>query len=118
MIKNNRNRYIFGVISEWLAAFYLMLKGYHILHMRYKTYAGEIDIIAKRRKNVVMVEVKARKKQSDTYEAICYTQQQRISNAADIFLRHYPRFHQHIIRFDAIYISPWKWPVHIVNAWN
>ncbi len=37
-----------GSAAEYIAAIFLMLKGYRILAMRYKTKLGEIDIIARK----------------------------------------------------------------------
>lgn len=49
-----------GHIAEYRAALCLMLKGYRIVAMRYRTRLGEIDIIARRGDLVACVEVKAR----------------------------------------------------------
>jgi len=37
-----------GRRAEWLAALALMLKGYRIAAMRYRTPVGEIDIVARK----------------------------------------------------------------------
>ena len=49
-----------GHRSEWLAAAWLMAKGYQVLGFRLKTRAGEIDILARRGKVLAVVEVKRR----------------------------------------------------------
>ena len=49
-----------GQVSEYLAALYLMLKGYRIVALRYRT--KEIDIIARKRNLAIFVEVKARRR--------------------------------------------------------
>ena len=49
-----------GHVSEWIAAAYLLLKGYRILALRYRTKLGEIDIVARKGDLAVFVEVKAR----------------------------------------------------------
>jgi putative endonuclease len=47
-----------GTLGENIAKNYLEEKGYKILETNYKTKIGEIDIIAKKGKNLVFIEVK------------------------------------------------------------
>ena len=54
--------YWFGIIAEYIAIFFLLMNGYKILKRRYKTFAGEVDIIARKSKAIISVEVKARRK--------------------------------------------------------
>src|SRR5690606_20781701 len=49
-----------GRRAETLAALFLRLKLYRIVAMRYKTPVGEIDIVARRGRMLVLVEVKQR----------------------------------------------------------
>ena len=49
-----------GHRSECYAAWALRLKGWRIVAKRFKTKTGEVDIIARRRDLIIMVEVKAR----------------------------------------------------------
>jgi len=56
---NSRQQY--GRQSEDLAARFLAKRGYKIVDRNYRTPVGEIDIIAKDRKTMVFVEVKARR---------------------------------------------------------
>ena len=49
-----------GHRSEWIAAAWLMLKGYQILAFRLKGRGGEIDILARRGRTLAVVEVKRR----------------------------------------------------------
>ncbi|NKF34370.1 YraN family protein, partial [Pseudomonas sp. BGM005] len=49
-----------GLVSEYVAAVFLMLKGYRILALRHRTRLGEIDIVARKGDLAVFVEVKAR----------------------------------------------------------
>ncbi len=46
--------------AEWIAAVWLMLKGYQILAFRLKGRGGEIDILARRGRTLAVVEVKRR----------------------------------------------------------
>ena len=51
-----------GISAESRAAAFLIAKGFRILARRYRTPVGEIDIVARRRKLLVFVEVKARER--------------------------------------------------------
>ncbi|MGZ3409867.1 MAG: YraN family protein [Xanthobacteraceae bacterium] len=51
-----------GISAENRAAAYLLAKGYRIHARRFRSPAGEIDIVATRRGTLVFVEVKARAK--------------------------------------------------------
>src|SRR5580693_6701861 len=54
-----------GLSAESRAAMLLIAKGYRIAARRWKTPVGEIDIVARRRRDIAFVEVKAR----DTLDA-------------------------------------------------
>ncbi|MFN7038808.1 MAG: YraN family protein [Alphaproteobacteria bacterium] len=107
--------YRFGLLAELVTKLYLRLKLYNVIEERYRNYSGEIDLIATRGKTIVFVEVKARK--TNTYEVLTFKQRKRITNAASIFVASKPKYHNYNLRFDLIIIRPWKWPVHLVNAW-
>src|ERR1700689_2688591 len=49
-----------GLSAESRAAMLLIAKGHRIVARRWKTPVGEIDIVARRRRDLVFVEVKAR----------------------------------------------------------
>ncbi len=49
-----------GFAGEEIAANFLRKNGYQILERNYRTKSGEIDIIARKKKTVVFVEVKTR----------------------------------------------------------
>ena len=49
-----------GISAESRAAAFLIAKGFRILARRWRSPAGEIDIVARRRNLLVFVEVKAR----------------------------------------------------------
>ncbi len=48
-------RYSAGLRSEWIAALALRLRGYRILAKRWKSSAGEIDIVAARGKRLAFI---------------------------------------------------------------
>jgi len=93
-----------GRMAEFLAANYLRLKGYHILETRFKTKAGEIDIIARKKDVLIMVEVKARKDLQSAREAITFQSQKRIQSAAKVFIGRRQIYQQMGLRFDAVFL--------------
>lgn len=105
-----------GTISEWIAAASLFLKGYRILAMRHKTKLGEVDIIARKKDLIIMVEVKARRTIEEAYDAVTHASQKRIENAGDLWLAKQKNPHLLSVRYDIIAVRPWKWPVHYENA--
>jgi putative endonuclease len=107
-----------GHRSEWLAAAALMLKGFRIVARRYKTKLGEIDLIARRRDLVVIVEVKARPTLAEAMDAIGRQSQHRIDGAADLWLARQPDQARLSIRFDMVAVLPWRWPVHVENVFQ
>jgi putative endonuclease len=94
----------------------LIAKGYLILGRRVKTRAGEIDIVAVRGKRLAFVEVKRRATREDAEAAVSARQAARIRSAADLWLAHRPRYHEHEQGFDVILLVPGRWPRHIPNG--
>ena len=107
-----------GHRGEWLAALALSLKGFRILARRYRTPAGEIDLIARRGNLVIMVEVKARPTLLAAMEAINVTAERRIEAAADLWLSRRSDYAKLSVRFDLVAILPRRWPVHIPNLFQ
>ena len=107
-----------GLSAESRAAIFLIAKAYRIVARRWKTPFGEIDIIARRRRNLVFVEVKARERLDDAAEAVTERTKRRILAAAQLWLAHHPDDAQCAIRFDVILIAPGKLPRHIANAFD
>ncbi len=94
----------FGRWGEEQAARYLKLRGYRVLEMNYKCRGGEIDIIARKGKFIVFVEVKLRKNANfaEGREFVNYSKQQRIILTAQHYLQAFPSELQP--RFDVIEI--------------
>lgn len=105
-----------GHLAEYKAALALALKGYRVLAVRYKTRAGEIDIIARRGDLIVCAEVKARHTDMAAIFAVSSASQARIRSASDIWLSKQVRPERYSIRYDIIAVSPWRWPRHYPDA--
>ncbi|MBM5782594.1 MAG: YraN family protein [Pelagibacterales bacterium] len=110
-----KNTYQFGVMAEKISIFLLRIKGYKILFWRYKTYLGEIDIIAKKGNLIVVAEVKARKSHLLTEDVLKITQVKRIKNATEIFLSKNHQFRKCSIRFDFFLVGKFLLPKHYKN---
>jgi putative endonuclease len=107
-----------GIDAEALCRLALRLKFYRVLATRYKTPMGEIDIVAMRGGNLVAVEVKARATREDALESLSHTQRGRIARALQDFVMRHPRYANADLRFDMMLAIPYRWPVHIINAWR
>ena len=105
-----------GRAAEWIAALYLMAKGYRILGRRLRTPFGEVDLAAWKRGALVIVEVKARA----TYDAGAYAvtprAQERIARAAQVLAGRW-RLNAAPIRFDLVVVGAGWLPRHERGAW-
>lgn len=113
---NHRTNHRRGILAEYLALVWLMLKAYRPVARRYKTPVGEIDLIVCRGRALVFVEVKARRNQDDAAHAIHTKNQSRVVRASQYFLNAHPRYADYQVRFDAILITWYKRPHHLVHA--
>ncbi len=95
-----------------------MVKGFRIVARRYRTKLGEIDLIARRGNLVLIVEVKARATLLAAMEAIGRESERRIEGAADLWLSRQPDHGKLSVRFDMVAVLPWRWPVHVENAFQ
>ena len=107
-----------GLSAESRAAMLLVAKAYRIAARRWKTPFGEVDIVARRRRTLVFVEVKARASADDAAEAVTERGKRRIIAAAELWLAHHPDDANCDIRFDVILVAPGKLPRHIANAFD
>jgi putative endonuclease len=92
-----------GRQAETLAALYFRCRGYRILAKRYKTRLGEIDLIAARGELIIIAEVKHRQTLGQAHESLSAASEQRIRNAADLFIARDRRAQAKGVRFDALF---------------
>ncbi len=109
-------RYYFGLLAEHIACLYLRLKFYQIIAKRYKTPFGEVDIIARKGRRIIFIEIKARRDTS-LMDFISKHQQQRITQAAQYFLLKFSKYQTYDLRFDAIIMNRYFWPKHFISYW-
>ena len=107
-----------GISAESRAAALLIAKGFRILARRWKSPAGEIDIVARRRQLLVFVEVKARPDLDTAAYSVTTRQRQRIAAAAEAWLAMNGSDEFRDIRFDAILVAPGKLPRHLAGAFE
>jgi len=98
--------------SEWLAALLLMAKGYQILGFRLKTRGGEIDLLARRGRDLVVVEVKRRATLTQALTAVSPEQYDRLLAAGRAVLRQRPSLAGHVLRIDIVALAPGRFPRH------
>lgn len=130
MARNSRSRtprtpqpkrqaaFLLGMSAEMRAAAFLLAKGYRIAARRWRSAAGEIDIVARRGNLLIFVEVKARGTFDDAAYSVTPRQKQRIAAAAAIWLADHSGDAQRDMRFDAILVAPRRWPRHIEAAFE
>lgn len=107
-----------GRRAESLAALSLQLKGYAILARRARTPFGEIDLIARRGRMLVFIEVKARNTYVAAVEAVSVPARRRIEQAARAWTTPWRELSACIWRFDIIVVTPRSWPRHLRDAWR
>ena len=103
--------------AETLACWYLRLHGWHILARRARVPGGEVDIIARRRRTLAFVEVKARGTEEAAALALDDYRLRRVVTAAERLAPRYMRDGDDV-RIDAMFIVPRRWPRHLANVWQ
>ncbi|MCW5716831.1 MAG: YraN family protein [Bauldia sp.] len=107
-----------GHRAERLAAWFLRLKGYRVIARRWRTGAGEIDLVVKRGQVLAFVEVKARADLVAGLEAVTPAARTRIARAGAAWVSRYPAAGLLTLRYDIVVIRRRKWPVHVPNAFD
>ncbi len=118
-MSGRRRAYRYGLRAEHVAMALLVAKGYRVLSRRYRTPAGEIDIVVRRGATIAFVEVKARRNLDAAAQALTWTGERRIEAAADIWAsRHLSTIGDHVLRFDQVLVAPFRLPVHVENVFS
>ncbi len=101
----SKTTYLNGLAAEDIAERYYMEKGYELVEKRWRSQAGEIDLIVRSDDVLIFVEVKARKTHADAAHAISEKQWMRIMGSAELFVseRGLPPLID--LRFDAALID-------------
>ena len=107
-----------GRRAEWLAALWLMAKGYRILGLRLATPFGEIDLLAQRGAVLAVVEVKRRRTLEEALYAVGDPQRLRLLRAGETFAARLRTPQAVVVRLDLIALAPGRWPRHVRDAWT
>ncbi len=70
MARDRRKAEDAGRAAEWVALWYLRLKGWRLLAHRYKSPAGEVDLIMRKGGTTAFIEVKSRRNPDDAITAV------------------------------------------------
>ena len=98
--------------AEWIAAVWLMLKGYQVLGFRLKTKGAEIDILARKGRILAVVEVKRRATTAAAMTAVKSAQLERLRAAGQAVLRQRPGLKGLILRVDTVALASGRFPRH------
>jgi putative endonuclease len=95
-----------GDAGEDLAAAALKKQGYKILERNYVTPLGEIDLIARQGKTIIIIEVKTRKtlRFGSPQEAVSAAKQAKLRRLANYYLKQ-QRLGEVPVRFDVVAIT-------------
>lgn len=107
-----------GLQGEAVAISFLKLNGYDILHQRYKTAYGEIDIIALLGEMLVCIEVKTRSTANLSLQSVQSKQKERIMRAYLYFIQNNSEYMNYPVRFDVIVCTPNSKPYHVKHAFE
>jgi putative endonuclease len=107
-----------GRFAEQLCRWHLRLRGWRIVAADWRCPSGEIDIVARRRGVLAIVEVKSRRDLDTAAASLLPRQRRRIARAAAAFLSMRPELAPLILRFDVMLVAPLRPPRHLANVWR
>ena len=94
-----------GLAAEAAACAALEREGWAIRARRFRTEAGEIDVLAEKDGLLAIVEVKARASLAGAAAALAPRQQARLTAAADLVLAAHPEWGRAGVRFDVLLVD-------------
>lgn len=101
-----------GRLAESVAAVWLLLKGYQILGFRLKAGRGDIDILARKGRTLVLVEVKRRETPEAALDSLAPDQRTRLIRAGQALLQKRRSLSGFGLRLDLFAFSPGRLPRH------
>ena len=96
-----------GLRAEAIAAEHLAAAGLVLLAARYRTRAGELDLVMRDARELVFVEVRSRGPRSavDPVETVTARKRQRLARTAEAYLAAHPRDRSRPARFDVVGVA-------------
>ena len=97
-----------GRRAELRARLHYVLRGYRLLAWNTRPGGVEVDLIARRGRVVVFVEVKAKlgERYGDPAEMVGAAKQERLRRAAEAWLAEHPETAECDVRFDVVAVTP------------
>ncbi len=105
-----------GHLAEFAALAFLVLKGYRPIARRFSASGGEVDLILRRGRTVIFVEVKARASLADAELAIGAQKRRRFARAVRAWAARNPWCATWTLRADAVFLAPGRLPRHLEHA--
>ncbi len=105
-----------GRKAEARAAWWLRMQGWTVLAERVRVTGGEVDLIVRRGRTLVFVEVKQRATEEAASWALDRSRLQRVAVAAEQLA---PRYMEgcDTVRIDAVLMVPGRLPRQLQNVW-
>ena len=107
-----------GRFAERLCRRHLRLHGWRIVASDWRCPSGEIDIVARRRGVLAIIEVKSRRDLDTAVASLLPRQRRRIARAAATLLSARPELGLLTLRFDVMLVARLRLPRHLANAWR
>ena len=107
--------HIKGIVSEIYVLGFLIIKGYRPIKWRMRNVISEIDLIVKKNKILIAIEVKYRKDISQGLISVHKQQQNKIRKALEIFSFSYNQ-NYHSLRCDVCIVTHKGFIKHLKNA--
>lgn len=107
-----------GRLAEIIALSLLIAKGYRLLARRYRSVAGEVDLIMRRGDVTAFIEVKARATHDEAIASVTDYQARRIAAAAAHWMAQDSLSNNGPCRFDIVAVNSTLIPSHIENAFD
>jgi putative endonuclease len=107
-----------GALAERLCRWHLRLRGWRIIASDWRCPSGEIDILARRRGVLAIIEVKLRGDLASAAASVLPRQRRRIARATSAFLLMRPDLSELALRFDVMLVAPLRPPRHLPDAWR
>jgi putative endonuclease len=93
-----------GIRGEQRAAWFYRLRGYRIVERNARHRAGEADLVVRRGRTLVIVEVKARQSKTagEGHEAVGAKKRERLIRMGDIYAARHPEC---LLRYDIVSLA-------------
>lgn len=97
-----------GRAAEDAAVGFLTSQGLEIIARNFRRRLGELDVIARERDTLIIVEVRTRASNrfGGAAASVNFRKQAKLQRAASLFLQHRPDLAKLQVRFDVVAVSP------------